>query len=147
MAKQIQSFVPPSKAIIEVVNVGTTDQNNEVDISLSVQWYSNTSKVEIQNNLEETLTDFKYSTDLKNYLNTHRYTRPTRPKQNLKMLKIIIKGDSSADEMRIYMINKLYEPALKRCQYTIEKPIALKNMNHQHIIDLVSYHILNDDKY
>eukprot|EP01083_Nonionella_stella_P097863 275150_1 len=38
MAKQIQSYVPTSKCIVEVVNVGTTDQNNEVDISLSVEW-------------------------------------------------------------------------------------------------------------
>eukprot|EP01083_Nonionella_stella_P098320 276458_1 len=133
VTKQIQSYAPTSKCIVEAFNIRKTDHNNEVDISLSVEWDSATSKLEIQNYLEETLTDFKYSTALKTYLNS-------RQNANLKMVKVSIKGDASTDEMRDYLITKLYEPALKECQYTIEEPIALKNMNRKHIIDLVSYY-------
>eukprot|EP01083_Nonionella_stella_P144724 452339_1 len=140
MTKQIQSYVPTSNCIVEVVNVGTTDQKNEVDLSLSVEWDSDTSKLDIQNYLEETLSDFKYSNALKTFLNSSQNA-------SLKRLKVVIEGDATTDEMREYLINKLYEPILKECQYTIEEPIALKNMNRKHIIDLVSYYILNDNKY
>eukprot|EP01083_Nonionella_stella_P017537 49056_1 len=49
--------------------------------------------------------------------------------------------------MRDYMVRKIHEPALKMCEYTVDEPIALKNMNYERIIDLVSYYIVNDDKY